>query len=288
MESTSYIGFGEAAVAFAKCLPEEVLALSGGYDIKIDTDRLDVETRFREHGLQCFDNARSAIRNADVIVSLVTADQAEAAALSAQEMKKDTLYLDGNSCSPQTKRRNAEIISQAGGCYVDLAIMAPVKPDLRSVGLLVSGDWASQAHEYLSRLGLNSSIIDGDVGAAASIKMIRSVAIKGMEAVLAECTVAGVRAGVDSEVFASLEKSFPGFGWADRSGYMLERMLTHGARRAAEMSEVSKTIEELGMPNRMSCAAASWHASLGSANITCASTDYRDLANLIINRIKDQ
>ena len=123
----------------------------------------------------------------------MTADQAEVAALSARDLKKGALFLDGNSCSAQTKRRNSEIITQAGGCYVDLAIMAPVKPDLKAVGLLVSGAHAGRAHGFLTDIGLNSRVVGGDVGAAASIKMIRSIAIKGMEAVLAECTIAGVQ-----------------------------------------------------------------------------------------------
>ena len=45
-----------------------------------------------------------------------------------------------------------------------------------------------------------------DTGAAAAIKMIRSVLIKGIEALTFECFVAAARAGVLDEVTASTQK----------------------------------------------------------------------------------
>ncbi len=287
MDSIAFIGFGEASAAFAGCLSGNARFQAGGYDKKLNTDRASITDRFSKHGIQCFQSARLAVQNADIVISLVTADQATTAAHSANGLKKNCLFIDGNSCSTKTKLMNADIVTRAGGCYVDLAIMAPVRPDLKKVAMLVCGEHAADAHKFLSNLGLNSRVIDGDIGTAASIKMIRSIAIKGLEALVAECTIAGVRAGVDDQVFASLDKTFPGFGWADRSAYMLERMLNHGARRAAEMKEVAKTIQDLGMPNHMSCAAIAWHANLGATDFTTPSTNYRDLANQIIDKIKD-
>ena len=45
-----------------------------------------------------------------------------------------------------------------------------------------------------------------------------------------------------STMFASL-----GDGWAAKADYNLERMRTHGLRRAAEMEEVAKTLTALGV-----------------------------------------
>jgi 3-hydroxyisobutyrate dehydrogenase-like beta-hydroxyacid dehydrogenase len=187
------------------------------YDIKSVTDRSAILSRFSESGVQFCDSAQKVVQDADVILSLVTADQAEVAAQSAINIRQNSLYLDGNSCSPDTKRRNAEIVTRAGGRYVDLAIMAPVRPDLHNVSMLVAGKHAADAQRFLSNLGLRSNIVESETGAATSIKMIRSIAVKGLEAIVAECTIAAVRAGVDAQVFASLENSYPGFGWADRS-----------------------------------------------------------------------
>jgi 3-hydroxyisobutyrate dehydrogenase-like beta-hydroxyacid dehydrogenase len=82
---------------------------------------------------------------------------------------------------------------------------------------------------------------------AAAIKMIRSVMVKGLEALSFECFVAAHRAGVTEQIFASFGESFPGLDWPAQVQYNLERMDRHGIRRAAEMREVAKTLEELGL-----------------------------------------
>src|SRR5690606_9816757 len=62
-----------------------------------------------------------------------------------------------------------------------------------------------------------------------------------------ECFVAARRAGVTDQIFASLQESFPGIDWRAQVQYNLERMDRHGIRRAAEMREVAKTLEELAL-----------------------------------------
>ena len=57
----------------------------------------------------------------------------------------------------------------------------------------------------------------------------------------------GRRAGVLDEVTASLKNNYPGLDWAKMSEYNLERMASHGARRAAEMEEFAATLRELGI-----------------------------------------
>jgi 3-hydroxyisobutyrate dehydrogenase-like beta-hydroxyacid dehydrogenase len=77
--------------------------------------------------------------------------------------------------------------------------------------------------------------------------MIRSVMIKGIEALTLECFLAAARAGVLEDVMASLKNNYPGLDWAKMSEYNLERMANHGERRAAEMEESAATLRELGL-----------------------------------------
>jgi hypothetical protein len=48
-------------------------------------------------------------------------------------------------------------------------------------------------------------------------------------------------------VIASLSNSFPALDWRKIIDYNLERMASHGKRRAAEMEEVAETLRELGV-----------------------------------------
>jgi 3-hydroxyisobutyrate dehydrogenase-like beta-hydroxyacid dehydrogenase len=104
------------------------------------------------------------------------------------------------------------------------------------------------------------------VGQAAAVKMFRSVVYKGIEALLFECVLGASQYGAEQRVFASLAESIPGVDWKKLADYMIGRVVVHGERRAREMDEVSKTLEELGIEPMMASATArrfDWAADLG-------------------------
>ena len=77
--------------------------------------------------------------------------------------------------------------------------------------------------------------------------MIRSVMIKGIEALTLECFLAAKRAGIVDEVAASLKNNYPTLDWNKTIEYNIERMASHGIRRADEMDQVAETLRELGI-----------------------------------------
>ena len=86
--------------------------------------------------------------------------------------------------------------------------------------------------------------------------MCRSVVVKGMEALLAEALLAARYHRVDETVIDSLEDLLPGVDWRRLGRYMISRSLQHGRRRAEEMREVARTVDEAGIGSWMSSAAA--------------------------------
>ena len=106
------------------------------------------------------------------------------------------LFLDCDSCAPQTKERTAKEVDAAGARYVDVAVMAPVHPRLHRTPLLISGMHAKDAAGALAALDMSATIHDGPVGSSSAIKMIRSIMMKGLEALVCECVLAGRKAGV--------------------------------------------------------------------------------------------
>ena len=284
----AFIGFGEAGQAFVTNWAVGKKEATSGFDLKSLDAKNEIRHLFAAHSIKECQSADDAVRSADVIFSLVTADQAEVAARSAQALKKGALFLDCNSVSPGTKRGNAEIIMNAGGKYVDVAVMAPVHPALNKVPLMLSGAYAEEAEVHLLELGMNPTVLVGDVGYASSIKMIRSIMVKGMEALTAECALAAVQAGIDEPVFASLVKSFPGIEWEHQIAYNLERMAEHGPRRAAEMKESAKTIAELGLPNSVTQGTVDWQERIGALGHKVEELDYKKIAvELLPKLLKD-
>ena len=281
----AFIGFGEAGQAFVNNWSTKHRSQTKAFDIKSLQDDTQITEAMQKHGILETQSATQSAAEADVIFSLVTADQATNAAASVGPMKKGALYLECNSVSPGSKKENAEIIHAAGGTLVDVAVMAPVQPALNKVPLLLSGEAAPVAEAILNELGMNPSVLDGEVGLSSSIKMIRSIMVKGMEALFAECVLSAVKAGVDETVLASLEKSFPAMNWMKQAGYNFERMSVHGRRRAAEMIESAKTIEELGLPNAMTQGTVKWQTLLGEMGYTPTSEDYADIASDLLKKI---
>jgi 3-hydroxyisobutyrate dehydrogenase-like beta-hydroxyacid dehydrogenase len=141
MERVSVIGFGEAGAA---------LASRGwrGYDRKTDFARLRNAklADFADVGVEACSSAADALERADAVLSLVTADQALAAAENGgHSLPPGVLWFDMNSVAPDTKRAAAQFVEAGGGRYVDVAVMAPVHPKRRAVPLLVSGQHAATA-----------------------------------------------------------------------------------------------------------------------------------------------
>jgi len=107
------------------------------------------------------------------------------------------------------------------------------------------------------------AIASDEVGAAAALKMIRSVMIKGIEALTLECFVAAKRAGIVDEVAASLNNNYPALDWTKVIEYNLERMASHGIRRADEMDQVAATLRELGLDPLMATATSVRQREMG-------------------------
>ena len=260
------IGFGEAARAFAPGLSARL----AGYDRK--TDDADLRPRklgdFAADGVTACETPAAALAEAEAVLSLVTADQALAAATASDGLSPGAFWFDMNSVAPQTKHSAARVITARGGRYVDAAVMAPVHPKRSAVPILLSGPHAAAGAALLVEIGFaDVRVIAGDIGAASAVKMLRSVMVKGIEALCAECALAADAAGVLDEVVASLDASPPPLGWAERFDYNLDRMLVHGLRRAAEMDEVVSTLEALGIGATMSRGTVERQRALGALAI---------------------
>ncbi|MBC7987133.1 MAG: NAD(P)-dependent oxidoreductase, partial [Sphingomonadaceae bacterium] len=199
-----------------------------------------------------------------IILCLVTPDETPLAAReAAKAIAPGALYCDMTSVSPDTTREAAALIERAGGRYVDVGVMSPVGKFLNKVPMKGSGPHAAAAREALGAYGFELEVVEGDIGQASAIKMVRSVIVKGLEALTTEWLLAAEAVGVTDDVVVSLKGKWPGIDWAEKGDYNLGRMMLHGKRRAAEMDEAVRTLEALGVSARMSAATRDWHRSVG-------------------------
>lgn len=255
-QPVTLIGYGEAGRTFAQAAGWRSGACA--FDVQ------DLDDLFAEDGISGFPTLAEALADSRLAISLVTADQALVVAQDvAKTIAPGTLFFDMNSVAPDTKRAAAKSIEAAGGRYVDVAIMSPVNPANIAVPLLVSGPHCEAGMTALGALGFTNVRIAGDdVGRASTIKMLRSVMYKGVEALTAECLMACEKAGVTDEVLDSFNND-----WSAQADYRLDRMLVHGTRRSAEMAEAVKTLESLGIEPLLTRGTVTRQAALGGLKL---------------------
>lgn len=251
----AFIGFGEAAQAIASGLREAGIGRIAAWDILFaDPAGEKLKAAAAASGVRCAGSAADAVRGADAIVSAVTAASSVAAAQAVKDhLANEPFFLDINSVSPGRKQETAKLLGDAAR-YVDVAVLAPIHPARHRTPMLLAGPHAAAIAPAMGTLGMRVSVAGGQIGAAAAIKMVRSVMIKGIEALTLECFLAAARAGVVDEVAASMKNNYPGLDWTKMVPYNLERMASHGERRAAEMEESADTLRELGVEPVMTTA----------------------------------
>lgn len=270
LDRLGFVGFGEAAYHLTKGLKGAGLASTVAFDINAGHPALGPKIRARaeETGTRLAASQAELAEAAEVIISAVTADQAAAAAgQNAPYLTGRHLYADLNSISPKAKERVAGLAMAGGARFVEIAVMGPVPPKQHKAPLLIGGPAAEEFERLMSPFGMQMEIVSTDrIGRAAAVKMFRSVVYKGLEALLFECVLGASQYGAEPRVFASLEASLPGVDWKKLADYMVGRVAIHGERRAREMEEVARTLEELGVEPLMASATArrfDWAAGLG-------------------------
>ncbi len=254
----AFIGFGELGSRFARDLATRGDVELSAYDILAGTPAgARVDARASEIGVVMAPTNAAACAGAAVVISAVTADQAEAVAMAtAGSLTAGQVFLDVNSASPNTKRRAAAAVERAGASYVEGAVMGPVAGLGIKVEILTGGPAAGKTSERLNALGMNLSPVATEIGKASAIKLCRSIMIKGIEALMVDCAQATRHWGVEEPVYASLGRTFPGTDWPTLADTMAERVATHGVRRAAEMREAADMLREMGLDGALATAVA--------------------------------
>jgi 3-hydroxyisobutyrate dehydrogenase-like beta-hydroxyacid dehydrogenase len=249
------VGFGEAGASIAGGLVEhgiEVVAT----DVRLASDAgVQLRDVARERGVVLVDDAETLAGRAPVILSFVTSSAALAVAESlAPHVGPDHLVIDANSTSPARVQEVGRILEGTGALVCDVAVMSAVPPHRHRVPMLASGPGAQRFVEL--DVGFNVQVVDGDLGAASAIKMLRSSLIKGLEALLLEFGLAARTFGATGEVLRSITGTLPSEDWEELMGYLLTRTVKHAERRGHELEEVADMFRTAGIEPMVASAAA--------------------------------
>ena len=252
MTTVGMLGLGEAGGTIAADLRAAGVVVRG-YDPLPET-RPDAATPAEAAG------------GADVVLSLTTAAEALAAARSVlDELRPGQVYADANTSGAELKRELAELLAPTGVAFADVGLMAPVPGRGVHTPAVASGPGAERFAELFGPLGMPVEVLAGPPGLAATRKLLRSVAWKGVAAVVVEALAAGRAAGLEDFMRGELLGLF-----ASTDDAALDRLeqgsRTHARRRAHEMADVAALLRELGVEPQLSEAARRQLEELGSSS----------------------
>jgi 3-hydroxyisobutyrate dehydrogenase-like beta-hydroxyacid dehydrogenase len=247
------LGLGEAGLAVATGVHWEGGVAVAGFDVRRD----DPELRERARDLALVGSARELAESSDVLLVLTSGSSAVTVATElAPWLRPGQVYADWNSASPQTMREVAAVVQPTGALFADGAVMAAVPPHGHRVPVLLSGPGAGAMAERTAGFGLRLEVIGDQPGQAAAVKMLRSLLVKGIEALVIECLLGAEHYGVRDRVLASMAGTPDTSDWEALAGYAVGRVSAHGARRAAELYEVAETLAAADVEPWLATAAA--------------------------------
>lgn len=252
MTHIAFIGFGEAAQSMAAGLAKEpaVTTLSA-FDIRFADAAVakDLFSRAEQRKVKAHTDMKEALAGADVVLSLVVGSAAVKVGEEAGcHLKPGQVLIDLNSISPDAKKRVGEALAKGGKAdFAEGAVMARVPPYGHKVPILLAGKTADRAAALMNKAGMAIEAVGTEIGQACAVKMIRSIIVKGVEALLIESLTAAEKAGVRERILDSISETFPGIDWRQTATYYIGRTQQHGARRVTEMKEAAATLESFGL-----------------------------------------
>jgi len=244
-KNIAILGLGEAGTLFA----------NGLADLGFRVWAWDPNpTRDLHPAIQVAKNNLEASQQADIIWSVNLSEVSEEV---AQEVKpclnENRIYAELNTSSPDKKKAIEQLLKETGVLFADIAIMAPVPPKGIFSPFLASGPGALPLASLFQSYGLNFQTVEGEVGKASTLKLLRSIVYKGIAAVICEAMDAGKAFDQESYIREQITSIIG--GQDELIDRFVEGSRNHAVRRIHEMEAVVQMLRNQGLIPIMSEAA---------------------------------
>ncbi|MFI9025280.1 DUF1932 domain-containing protein [Streptomyces sp. NPDC053560] len=249
------LGLGEAGALYAKGFAEHDWEVSG-------FDPGDVPT---PAGVARAATAVEAVQGCDLVLSLTGAKAAPAVAQEvAPHLQARAVYADMNAGAPELKRHIADVISKGSrAVFADVSVIGSVLKYRHRTALVASGQGASVIADYFGTLGAPVEDLGDEPGAASARKLLRSLFMKGLGAVIVEAVDAGRAAGDESWVREQIAKELvDGESALER---LYDGTFKHADRRGREVAAAAELVAELGLDTGLAREISRLHFLAGRA-----------------------
>jgi 3-hydroxyisobutyrate dehydrogenase-like beta-hydroxyacid dehydrogenase len=212
------------------------------------------------HGLTDAGTLSHLVASSDVIISVCPPAAALEVAHSVTARGFRGLYVDANAIAPQKARAIGEIITSAGGRFVDGGIIGGPAWQPGTTWLHLSGPEAHAVAALFAAGPLETHIVSERMGDASAVKMCYAANSKGATALLAGVVALAEALGVRD----ALESQWTAYDadMAEQTQQRLRRVTQKAWRFTGEMDEIAATFADAGLPAGFHEAAAAVYARL--------------------------
>ena len=261
------VGYGEIGSTLGSGLKDAGLASVVAYDkYAFDGPYADlIQGRARQAGITLVRSNLELADAADLIVSVTPGSASlESAAAFAPCLASRHTFADFASATPKIKQGVATHLDRTGALVGDCSIEGTPLQGY-AMPMLASGPAGERVRDMLVPWGMSIEFVGAELGRATAIKIIRSVLIKGIEALTDEMLLAGRRYGIDEIVLASASKTLDR-PWMKTVESVTPSGVIHAKRRAEELEMSTEAVEDVGIEPIMARAIVArlrWKEALG-------------------------
>lgn len=249
MRRVAFIGYGEFAHAIAVGLSAGGLELCAYVRPRSDpAGARGRAERMQAAGVRAVGSVADALAGADVVIAAVPGSAGrEVAEACARHLSLGQLYVDPTSSLPAAKGAAGELIAQSGAEYVDVAVLGTVVMAGAQVPMLAAGPGAARFRDEGTAAGLHITAMDGAAGDAARIKLLRTVYMKGRDALVLELLLAARRYGVHEAVLESIGGAAEQVPFPKLAERVMCSLAVYAERRADELADAASLLREVGI-----------------------------------------
>ncbi len=246
------LGFGEAAARLARDFAQAGFTGIVAYSrsgAKAGPGDLPYE-RAQATGVTLVKTVATLAKKSDIIIAL-TPGKAALAALKKihKHLRPDHLYVDASSNSATAMEKAAALVGDSAK-FVDASIMGPVDLMGLKVPFVASGPHAAEFRDLMTPHGMVINVVGRNPGDASAMKLIRSVLMKGLAAVLLDTMEAARRRNILDEVIEDCSVTFNDIPFQKIIRRYVGGTAVHCERRIHEMKECLELLHSMHSTER--------------------------------------
>jgi 3-hydroxyisobutyrate dehydrogenase len=243
--SIALVGLGEVGTSFAGEL------LARGVELKVASrESARAAASAKKLGIDLDYDIARAVSSADIVLLTITGDGLrDVVGKIAPVLREQAVLADLTAANPPHVIAAADMLGAGRGRFVDVAIMGAVSLHGIRTPLLASGEMATDFAARMNALGFSVSAREGSaVGDASSLKLLRSLFAKGLDALVVESMLAAEALGLRRDLIELLS-DFDQRPLRDHIDMYLRTHPPHATRRLAEMELAETQLKSLELPS---------------------------------------